>query len=170
MLTATEGDYAQLGATTRGDVIESIKLSATLWFEAILTGRPPSSADIEHFSLFGRKRVHQGVNLTALLGAFRIGSREVWNSYMAVAADEEEVRNELLFSVTPYLLDHFGHMAQTIAEAYLDEQYQQSRRRDVLRYELCNIVFSTPALRRLPGGPASNAYAITPPFSSLASR
>lgn len=85
--------------------------------------------------------MHQGVELTALLGAFRVGSRELWSDYIAVARQHEEVRDELLFAVSPYLLDHFGRMEQVIAAAYLDEQYQQSRRRDVLRYELCHLVF-----------------------------
>jgi sugar diacid utilization regulator len=141
-LKEEEGDYAQLSSSTRGDVIESIRQSAALWFDAILSGKAPSEADVEQFSLFGRKRVHQGIDLTALLGAFRLGSRELWNSYLALASKNDEVRDQLLFEVTPYLLDHFGKMVQSIAEAYLDEQYQQSRRRDVLRYELCNIVFS----------------------------
>ena len=142
MLTESEGGYAHLPPATRNDVIESIKISVVLWFNAILTGQPPTESDIEHFSLFGRKRVHQGVSLTTLLGAFRVGSREIWSTYASLASSNESVRDELLFSVTPYLLDHFGQMVQTITAAYLDEQYQQSRRRDVLRYELCNIVFS----------------------------
>jgi sugar diacid utilization regulator len=139
-----EGDYTHMSSSTGSDVIDSIRQSAALWFDAILTGTAPSPAVVEQFSLFGRKRVHQGISLTAVLGAFRIGSRELWNSYLAAAEKNDEIRDELLFSVTPYLLDHFGKMVQSIAEAYLDEQYQQSRRRDVLRYELCNIVFSDP--------------------------
>ena len=141
-LAHIEGEYVTLSPAIRRDVIESIKLAAALWFDAILTGERPTEADIENFSLFGRRRVHQGVDLTALLGAFRAGSRELWKAYVAVARQHAEVRDELLFAVSPYLLDHFGQMEQAIAEAYLDEQYQQSRRKDVLRYELCNLVFS----------------------------
>lgn len=139
---SSEGAYAQLPPATRSDVMELIKLSAALWFEAVLTGTPPSDEDVEHFALFGRRRVHQGIGLTALLGAFRIGSRELWNSYIQIATKNAEVRDELLFSLSSYLLDHFGKMVQAITAAYLDEKYQQSRRRDVLRYELCHIIFS----------------------------
>src|ERR1700685_4252564 len=81
-----EGNYARLSSSTRKDVVESVTQSAALWFDAILTGQAPRASVVEQFSLFGRKRLHQGISLTAVLGAFRIGSRELWNSYLAVAA------------------------------------------------------------------------------------
>jgi carbohydrate diacid regulator len=140
----TQGDpvYAGLPASTKNDFMESIRFSAVLWSTSMLTGEYPSDEDMERFRNVGRRRVHQGIELASLLRAYRVGSKELWAVYLEFAAEHEDVRNELLFSVSPYLLDHFDEMAQAIATAYMAEQYEQSRWRDALRYELCNLIFS----------------------------
>jgi carbohydrate diacid regulator len=143
-IAQTDAPYAELSPGTKRDVLESIRFSAVLWFRSMLTGQYPSDGDMETFRNLGRRRVHQGVDLASLLRAFRVGSKELWAVYLEFASKHEDVQNELLFTVSPYLLDHFDEMAQSIAIAYLEEQYEQSRWRDALRYELCNLIFSTP--------------------------
>jgi carbohydrate diacid regulator len=134
--------YNELSSSTKSDVMESIRLSAALWFNSMLTGQCPSDEDMEAFRVLGRRRVHQGVDLASLLRAYRIGSKELWAAYLEFASKHPDVQNELLFVVSPYLLDHFDEMAQSIATAYMEEQYAQSRWKDALRYELCNLIFS----------------------------
>jgi sugar diacid utilization regulator len=92
----------------------------------------------------GRRRVHQGVSLASLMRGLRYGSREVWNSLLALADDDRDLRDELLFDVSRYLLEYFDLMSQTIGSAYLDEQFERLRWRDSLRYELSSIVFQFP--------------------------
>lgn len=137
--------YNDLSSTTKSDVMESIRFSAVLWFNSMLTGEYPSDEDMEVFRDLGRRRVHQGVDLASLLRAYRIGSKELWAAYLELASKHQDVQSELLFSVSPYLLDHFDEMAQSIAIAYMEEQYEQSRWKDALRYELCNLIFSATA-------------------------
>jgi carbohydrate diacid regulator len=134
--------YNELSSITKSDVMESIRLSAVLWFNSMLTGECPSDDDMEAFRNLGRRRVHQGVDLASLLRAYRVGSKELWAAYLEFASKHPDVQNELLFVVSPYLLDHFDEMAQSIAAAYMEEQYAQSRWKDALRYELCNLIFS----------------------------
>jgi sugar diacid utilization regulator len=134
--------YNELSSSTKSDVMESIRLSAVLWFNSMLTGQCPSDEDMEAFRVLGRRRVHQGVDLASLLRAYRVGSKELWAAYLEFASRHPDVQNELLFVVSPYLLDHFDEMAQSIATAYMEEQYAQSRWKDALRYELCNLIFS----------------------------
>ncbi len=143
-LLEVDESYSSLSPAVRQDVLESIRFSAKLWFESILSGAFPSSEDMETFAASGRRRVHQGITLYSLVRAFRVGSREIWHAYLELAEDDKGLRDELLFVVSRYLLDHFDLMSQTISQAYLDEQYQRARWRDALRYELCSIVFSFP--------------------------
>ncbi len=144
VLVASEESYARLTPAVQQDVLGSIKLSAKLWFDSILTGAPPPPDEMEVFSSSGRRRVHQGVPLSSLLRAFRLGSLELWRDYLDVASADTDLRDEMLFVVSPYLLDHFDVVAQAVAQDYLDEQYQRTRWRDALRYELCSIVFGFP--------------------------
>jgi len=141
-ITQSDPIYAGLPASTRGDFMESIRFSAVLWSKSMLTGEYPSDEDMEIFRNLGRRRVHQGIQLASLLRAYRVGSKELWAVYLEFAAKHQDVQNELLFTVSPYLLDHFDEMAQAIASAYMEEQYEQSRWKDALRYELCNLILS----------------------------
>jgi len=139
-----EDGYSGLTSVVKRDVMESIRLSAQLWFKTMLDGTFPSADELEVFRASGRRRVHQGLSLPSLLRAFRLGSREMWQVFLELGEGNEALRDELLFVLSPYLLDHFDLMAQSIAQAYLEEEHQRTRWRDALRYELCSIVFSSP--------------------------
>ncbi len=141
-ITQSDATYAKLTPSTKSDFMASIRFSAVLWCKTMLTGEYPSDEDMEIFRNLGRRRVHQGIELASLLRAYRVGSKELWAVYLEFAAEHQEVQSELLFTVSPYLLDHFDEMAQSIASAFMEEQYAQSRWKDALRYELCNLIFS----------------------------
>ncbi len=143
-ITQSDPIYAGLPPSTKGDLMESIRFSAVLWTRSMLTGEYPSDEDMEVFRNLGRRRVHQGIELASLLRAYRVGSKELWAIYLEFASKHKDVQDELLFNVSPYLLDHFDEMARAIATAYMEEQYEHSRWRDALRYELSNLVFSAP--------------------------
>ncbi|WP_236720911.1 PucR family transcriptional regulator [Paraburkholderia phytofirmans] len=142
VLTDIDG-YIALTPAVRRDIVDSITLSAKLWFQSIVNGALPSPEAMEAVDAFGRRRIHQGIPLLSLVRAFRLGSLEVWRCYLELGESDETLRDELLFVVSPYLLGFFDLVAQSITRAYLDEQYQQARWRDTLRYQLCSIVFGS---------------------------
>jgi carbohydrate diacid regulator len=144
LLAESEESYANLHSTVRQDILHLLEFSAKLWFNSILNGTLPLAEELEVLADAGRRRVHQGVSLASLLRAFRYGSREVWNSLLALADDDRVLRDELLFDVSRYLLEHFDLMSQIVAKAYLEEEYERLRWRDSLRYELSSIVFQFP--------------------------
>jgi carbohydrate diacid regulator len=140
-----DGPYTELSPGTKGDVLESIRFSAVLWCKTMLAGKYLSDGDMETFRNLGRRRVHQGVDLASLLRAFRVGSKEIWATYLEFASKHQDIQNELLFTLSPYLLNYYDEIAQVIAIAYVEEQYERSRWKDALRYELCHLIFSAPA-------------------------
>jgi len=137
-----DDDYAALAPTARRDVLDSIRTFISMWFLCIVEGRPPAPDDLELLAEAGRRRVHQGVGLNSLLRAFRAGSKEILNAYVELGRGDDALRDELFFVVTPFLLERSDEMAQAIAQAYLDEQFQGARWRDAMRYELCSAIFS----------------------------
>ena len=112
-ITQSDPSYARLPPNTKSDFLESIRFSAVLWCKTMLTGEYPSDEDMETFRNLGRRRVHQGVELASLLRAYRVGSKELWAIYLEFAPKNQDVQNELLYTVSPYLLDHFDEMAQS---------------------------------------------------------
>ncbi|SDD29538.1 PucR family transcriptional regulator [Paraburkholderia lycopersici] len=142
-LLSLEG-YSALTAAARKDIFASIAFSANLWFQCLLDGSPPTTAVMEQIAAFARRRVHQNVPLRSLLRAFRLGARELWRTCTEFAEAEPTLAHELLFEISPYLLDYFDAMAEHIAEAYLDEQHQQARWRGSLLQQLYDLVFHAP--------------------------
>jgi sugar diacid utilization regulator len=143
-LIDNEGGYAALSPTVKQDVHDFVAFSAGVWFRTVLEGDAPTEAELSVLSDAARRRVHQGVSLTSLLHAVRLGSRELWSTLLDVAKDDAEARNELVLVFSTYLLDYFDDLAERIASAYLDEQFQHARWRDALRYELMSVIFSFP--------------------------
>ncbi|MEJ1965551.1 MAG: helix-turn-helix domain-containing protein [Gammaproteobacteria bacterium] len=144
LLPEVDESYSRLPPTLRQDFLDSLNFSAKLWFNSILSGEFPSSAELEVIANTGRRRVHQGIALASLLRAFRLGAREIWSEFLLFAREDPQVRDELLFDVSRYLLEYFDVLSQTMAQAYLDEQHQRMRWRDSLRYELAMIIFQFP--------------------------
>jgi len=143
-LLELEESYANLPLSVREDILQFLQCCARLWFDTLVTCNPPSSEEIESLANAGRRRVHQGIALSSGLRAFRLGGVEAWSALLTVAEKDGESRDQLLFEVSRYLLESFDLMSQTIAQAYLDEQYQRARWRDSLRFELCGLVFRNP--------------------------
>lgn len=143
MLMELEG-YRSVTPAVRKDILASISTSAALWFDCLLSGEPPAGEIMNRIEVFARRRVHQNVPLQSLLRAFQLGARELWRACTDIAKTEHALVNELLFDLSPYLLDYFDAMTQHIAQAYLAEQYQQARWRSSLLHQLQGIVFHTP--------------------------
>lgn len=99
---------------------------------------------MDQIAAFARRRVHQNVPLRSLLRAFRLGAGELWRTCTELAEADPALAHELLFEISPYLLDYFDAMAEHIAEAYLDEQHQQARWRGSLLQQLYDLVFHAP--------------------------
>lgn len=140
----SDAEYASLTQVVKRDVLESIKTFSSLWFRCIAEERFISSDELEVLAEVGRRRVHQGISLNSLLRAFRSGSREILQVYLDIGRSDESLRDELLFILSPSLLEYVDTASQAIAQAFLDEQFKGSRWRDAMRYELCSIIFNSP--------------------------
>ena len=136
--------YADLDSPTKLDIRNSVSWSAKLWFGTLLSGSGPSAESLDAFREYGRRRVYQGLPLDALLRAFRLGSRELWCFYTDPDEKYADLRDELLFRISPFLMEFFDMLAQIISQTYLDEQYKHARWRESLRYQLHSIVFYYP--------------------------
>lgn len=139
------GEYRKVHDAALGqDVREVTQTHTRLWWSALLAGRPPSAEELEPIAAAGRRRVYQDISLPSLLHAVRIASIVLWNALLDGAQRDAQVRDELLFKVSPYLLEHFDLMGQTLAHAYNAELSQHARWRERLQHELAAIVFSHP--------------------------
>ena len=122
------------------DLKASLTWHIRLWHEALLQARMPSEDVLEQAGALTRRRVHQGIPLDSLLRAFRIGSGGLWRALIEAVTGDEILEKELLLKVSPYLLRHFDIVSHHVAQAYMDEQFQQASWRDRVRGELWSVV------------------------------
>jgi carbohydrate diacid regulator len=134
--------YASLGISEKRDVRKSIDLFVKRWCSSILEQAWFTPEEIEIFESSVRRRVHQGVSLVSLLCAFRLGIKELWLVHLGLAEHDTALRDELLFVVSPYLLEYSDFMAQIVGRVFLDEQFQQTRWSVEVRRQLCDLVFN----------------------------
>lgn len=122
------------------EVMANIRENAEVWYRSVLEGRPPTQEELERTAEYARHRVHQGVPLSALLHAFRLGSIVFWRALLDVARAEPSVQSEVLFRLSIALMIHVDLVSQTIAQAYVQEMADRVRRRDRIKQELCELV------------------------------
>lgn len=144
-MNASIGDYSGLQVPdSHRDVQASVHLNVDIWYRALLSGTPPQAADLEQLAEFGRHRVSQGVSLSGLLSAYRLGSRVIWEELLDTARVHPHIERELLVKVSPYILFHFDLLGQTISQAYTREMQQLTRWRDRARHDLASVIFRSP--------------------------
>lgn len=143
-VTVSDEAYRKLPEPHRADVRAHVGFSVALWFKVLLGARAPGTGDRDLLEAYGRRRVHLGVPLTALLAAIRIGSQVLWQAMVELGLEDREVREGLITTVCPSLLGFFDQLAQSIGVAYVDEQQRQARWRQSLRNELVYVVLSFP--------------------------
>ncbi|HBO3290185.1 hypothetical protein AXX04_05970 [Pseudomonas aeruginosa] len=136
--------YRDLPLQARESVDEFLVCSVRLWCGALLGGHGLSDEAREIFADYGRRRAHQGVPLQSLMRAFSIGLREIWQGYLELAGDSEELGRELLFDVSRYMFRYFDQAAEETVQAYLDEQLRKVRWREYLDQRLRYILLHTP--------------------------
>jgi carbohydrate diacid regulator len=134
--------YASLGLSEKRDIRNAIGLFVRRWCISILEKTWFTPAEMEKLEASVRRRVHQGISLVSMLCAFRLGTRELWLAHLGLAEHDSTLRDELLFVLSPYLLEYSDFMAQFIGRVYLDEQFQQTSWRGEVRRQLCELVFN----------------------------
>jgi sugar diacid utilization regulator len=143
-LFKADAGYAALSPAVKDDVLAFVAHCASVWFRTLLDRTPPTEAELGLVNDMARRRVHQEVSLSSILLAARIGSRELWTSLLADARGDAAARDALVLAFSGYLLEFFDGLASRISASYLDEQFQRSRWRDGLRYDLLNCIFGFP--------------------------
>jgi len=134
--------YENLSSVIKNDIFDSFKYWLELWIKATIKGEGICKEDLEILEIIAHRRVHQNIPIEAFLSALRTGAKELWKVYLELAQQEKEIKDQVLFLLSPYLLDHFDVIIRSVEKAYLEEQYQKLRWKEALRHELCNLIFS----------------------------
>jgi len=138
-------DYEKMrDPALKREVLDMIVFTHQVCLADLLELKLPTTRELTPTTTLVRRRVHQGVPLPAVLQAFRVGFRVVWDLMLARAQLDPQMREELLFKVSPLFMDLGELLAQTLTTTYAEEMQQRGRWRDRVRHELCGILYTDP--------------------------
>lgn len=143
VIQAQVPDYSRMrDAALRREVLDMILFTHQVCLTGLLELKLPTADALGHTTALVRRRVHQGVPLPSVLQAFRVGFRVMWDLMLERAHSDPQLREELLFKVSPVFMDISDLLVQTLTATYAEEMQQRGRWRDRVRHELCGILFS----------------------------
>jgi carbohydrate diacid regulator len=134
--------YEKLGLSERKEVFHTLELVVGRWCSLVLGLGDAFPNQIEQLEASIRRRVHQGISLESALCAFRSSVKELWLAHLGLGEHDHALRDELLFVVSPYLLEYADSMMRFIQRVFLDEQLNHTLQREEMRRQLGEMVFS----------------------------
>ena len=117
-----EAPYASGQAVPRDDLWQSCRNNLRQVFTQLAGDAP---LDVEAAQATGQRRAEQGVPLPAILHAYRIGGRFVWDTLVAHAEDSEEARDEL-FRAAGDVWTIIDEYSEALIEAYRETIAEQA--------------------------------------------
>ncbi|MBB5159668.1 PucR family transcriptional regulator [Saccharopolyspora phatthalungensis] len=115
-IRAANPDYADLDEAVLADVVQTNVANARIYVHAVVHQRRPSSGDLASLADAARRRVHQGIALDAMLRAYRIGARAMWEK---LSESRPDLDHRVL---TDWTLRYIDWVSSEAAEAYLAER------------------------------------------------
>jgi len=128
-IQAAESLYRGERVVPTGDLWQSCRHN----LEHILTQLAGDAlSNVEPARATGRRRAEQGVPLPAILHAYRVGGRFVWDSLLAHADTSDTARDALLRTAAD-VWDIIDDYSEALIEAYRDTIAEQARRDSQVR-------------------------------------
>jgi DNA-binding PucR family transcriptional regulator len=115
-ICATNPDYAHLDPAVLADVVETNADNARIYVDAVVHQSRPTSRELASLADAARRRVHQGVSLEAMLRAYRVGTRAMWEK---LSESRPDLDHRML---TDHTLRYIDWVSSEAERAYLAER------------------------------------------------
>jgi len=115
-----------------------------VWLSVLGTGQPPAAMALRPLVEGARRRVAQGIDLHALLRAYRVGLRVMWHDLMSAPEWRRPSLQVELGRVAELALDYADRISTEIAAAYVDEVARLTRERVQQRSVLLEVILAAP--------------------------
>lgn len=130
IVVAIEGEvpaYRDLGAVPRSDLSASVASNLEMILLGIAERRGPTDDELAIRQELGTRRAMQGHPVDALIQAFQVGYREIWQFLVDEASDDPVVSSLLLSAVTT-----LWQWVHEVSNAVTDAHLRTTRSRDLV--------------------------------------
>lgn len=132
------------------DVLPLVSEKIRQMLASLMTDAPPAEEEIRLNARAAVRRFHQAIPLQALLRAYRVRERTVWDELMDCADLDDPEQLRALLGLAGRLMEHIDIMSSAVVQAYVEEQAGPHRDRPILRSEVLEALIhgpSTPEVR-----------------------
>ena len=132
--------YRSVTEETLGEVRELNRVNIRLFIVAMRTGQGPSSEETAVILDSASKRAREGLPLSAVLSAYRLGAQILWDEVKAAAGDQDRARLVAATEIASQIMQWVDAASGVIAELYLEEFERQSSDREATRRDFLDGV------------------------------
>ena len=136
-------DYRALdGQTLRADVLPTAQRNVQELLTAVREDTSLTESALEALRRSAQRRVHQGVPVQALLHAYRLWGRVVWQEFMGVADRGTPGEQDAVIEVASRIMAYVDQVSVAVAQTYLDEVSGILGDREAVRRDLLEALVS----------------------------
>lgn len=103
---------------------------------SLMTETPPAEEEIRLNARAAARRFHQAVPLPALLRAYRVRERTIWDELVDCADLQDPAQLRVLLRLAGRVMEHVDVMSAAVVQAYVEEQAGLRRNRPILRSDV----------------------------------
>jgi hypothetical protein len=122
--------------------VGNVREQQSRMLRAIAAGRGPDAEDLERAQLLGRRRATQGVPAHAVIGAYHVGNRELWDVLQSVAGEGDGAAVAALPGVAALMWVSVHATSSALAAAHSDVTRTLHTEQVTLRHRLVELVLS----------------------------
>lgn len=135
--------YARISDQALEDDIRSVSAAAVrLWLSFMASGEPMTAEALQPIREGGRRRAAQGIELHAVLRAYRVGVRVMWRELVSAPAWNTPTLKNAGVHVAEWALDFSDRITTEVMSGYLEESARVTREREHRRSALLNVILS----------------------------
>ncbi len=132
--------YRSVTEDTLNEVRDLNRVNVTLFVAAMRTGQGPSPEETAVILDSASKRAREGLPLSAVLSAYRLGAQILWDEVRTAAGGQDRARLIAATEIASRLMQWVDAASGVIAELYLEEFERQSSDREATRRDFIDGV------------------------------
>ena len=131
-------------------------------------GRGPRAGDLDRLAQTGAVQADLEVPLDAVLSAYRVAAKVVWEEVVGSLAREHEMPSATLIALAAQVIEYLDEISAAVGAAYLERRERLLRRRDQERDRVLHRLLAGDASPELMVSAAACELDLAPPYRVLA--
>jgi hypothetical protein len=142
VMDAIRAELPEYSSLDLADHEEMVRRQCLVLLEGLASHQLPGPAPAEHARLLGALRAKQGIAVEALLGAYHIAYREIWNTLLVRAQAEDPAQADRLLELVNLLWTWLRLMTSAAVDGYAETARAREQARASLEHQFLESLYT----------------------------